>query len=67
MALDELTLHIINEGVASNECSLQEQLQLAGELGKALLGDNDRLQRESDKLKDVIADLERVYTCVRLG
>ena len=49
-----------SEGADSEEVSLQEQLRLAGELGNALLSDNDRLQREAEELKDIIAELEHV-------
>ena len=66
VALDELMVSVGSEGADSEEVSLQEQLRLAGELGNALLSDNDRLQREAEELKDIIAELEhvRIYSII---
>lgn len=42
------------------EASADEQLRLAGQLGKALLEENEELRREIRRLRDTIADSHQV-------
>lgn len=42
------------------EADTEEQLRLAGQLGKALLGENEELRREIRRLRDGVDDSHQV-------
>jgi DNA repair exonuclease SbcCD ATPase subunit len=59
VALEGLALDILDKGTEFSEEDVLEQLRLAGELGKALLEENQVLRQEANKLEDIVAELEQ--------
>lgn len=57
LALDDMTSSCL---LTDGEAGADEQLRLAGQLGKALLEDNEELRREIRQLRDMVADSHQV-------
>ena len=63
LAVEEMPAScLLREG----EASAEEQLRLAGQLGKALLEENEELRREVGRLRDTIADSHQVRHALSL-
>ena len=58
LALEEISPCLLTDG----EAGADEQLRLAGQLGKALLEDNEELRREIRRLREMVADSHQVGT-----
>lgn len=53
--------------LTDDEAGTDEQLRLAGQLGKALLEDNEELRQEIRRLRDTIADSHQVGHALSLS